>query len=463
MNNRYNSLFQFLFSFFDMLSLNVVFVVTMFFYNVVSNTPANHYLFLFIIWNTCWILSSSVTILYINVNYSKYKKFIQRTSLTIVLFFPVLFLIVYLSGYFFESIFFITISWAFSASLVFSRLVFVLFSKVLNLKEKLVRRIVIIGYNDVAKNLADHYFSFSKNVVIEGYFENYKNVTELSAYPILGNINDCLEYCIENNISEIYSTLAAKDYPDLYEVAEQAENNFIRFKFVPDFHLYANRDIHVEYVEDIPILSLRSEPLEDIASRIKKRIFDIVFSICVILFLFTWLFPIIAILIKLDSKGPVFFAQNRLGRDLKKIRVFKFRSMKPSKEGDYQFKQATENDPRVTKMGRFLRKTSLDELPQFFNVLQGTMSIVGPRPHPLKMNDDYKKLIDKYMIRHFLKPGITGWAQVNGYRGETKELKDIKGRIEHDIWYMEKWTFWIDLKIIYLTVYNIVKGEKNAY
>jgi lipopolysaccharide/colanic/teichoic acid biosynthesis glycosyltransferase len=132
-------------------------------------------------------------------------------------------------------------------------------------------------------------------------------------------------------------------------------------------------------------------------------------------------------------------------------------------EADSEYKQATQDDDRVTRVGRFLRKTSLDELPQFFNTLIGNMSIVGPRPHPLKMNDTYKMLIKKYMIRHFLKPGITGWAQVNGYRGETKELKDVQGRIEHDIWYMENWNFWLDLKIIFLTVYNIIKGEKNAY
>jgi putative colanic acid biosynthesis UDP-glucose lipid carrier transferase len=256
--------------------------------------------------------------------------------------------------------------------------------------------------------------------------------------------------------------LPAKDHPYLYEMAEQAENNFIRFKFATDFHTMVNRKIHVDFSDHIPIISLRREPLDDIANRIKKRLFDVVFSIFVIVFILSWLIPIIAILIKLDSKGPVFFIQNRLGRDLNKIRVFKFRTMRTT-EADNQYKQATKDDPRITKLGRILRKTSLDELPQFFNVLLGNMSVVGPRPHPLKMNDDYKKIIDKYMIRHFLKPGITGWAQINGFRGETKDLKDIKGRIEHDIWYMENWTPYLDVKIIFLTVYNVIKGEENAY
>jgi putative colanic acid biosysnthesis UDP-glucose lipid carrier transferase len=462
MNTRYNSLFQFLFSLYDMLALNIIFVSALFYSVSTANKFDSDYLLLFVMWNLFWVLSSAITRLYINVNYFRYETFLNRSFVTVVMFLLFMFFYNYIFPYHFGRHFLEFILIGYPSALLLSRVLFVALSKLLNLQAKLVRRIVIIGYNDVAKNLSDHYFSFSKNVVIEGYFEDYKNVKELSAYPILGNVQDTLKYAIDNNISEIYSTLSAKDFPFLYEMAEVAENNFIRFKFVPDFHLYADRNIHIDYIEDIPILSLRSEPLEDIANRIKKRTFDIVFSLCVIVFLLSWLFPILAIWIKLDSKGPVFFNQNRLGRDLKKIKVFKFRSMRTT-ESDTQYKQATKDDPRVTKVGRILRKTSLDELPQFFNVLLGNMSIVGPRPHPLKMNDDYKRIIDKYMIRHFLKPGITGWAQVNGYRGETKDLRDIKGRVEHDIWYMENWNFLLDIKIIYLTVYNIIKGEKNAY
>lgn len=460
MNNRYNSLFQFLFSFFDLLTLNIVYVVTLFnFHNTSLTLP---YLILFILWNACWLLATAVSALYVNVNYFKYEIFIRRSVESIFAFGILILLFRYVYDYDYAPYFITLISCIFIGGLALSRFSFILGSKLFNLQAKLVRRIVIIGYNDIAKQLAHHHLSFSKNIEVEGFFEDYSNVRELSTYPILGTVNDCLQYSIRNNISEIYSTLAGKDHPQLYDVAEEAENNFIRFKFVPDFHLYANRDVHVDYLEDTPILSLRNEPLEDIVNRIKKRSFDIIFSVCVIVLLLSWLIPIIAILIKLDSKGPVFYNQNRLGRDLRKIKVFKFRTMKTT-DSDTQYKQATKDDPRVTRIGRILRKTSLDEIPQFFNVLIGNMSVVGPRPHPLKMNDDYKMIINKYMIRHFLKPGITGWAQVNGYRGETKDLKDIKGRIEHDIWYMEKWNFWLDLKIIFLTVYNIIKGEKNAY
>ncbi|CAN5120082.1 undecaprenyl-phosphate glucose phosphotransferase [soil metagenome] len=460
MNNRYNSLFQFLFSFFDLLSLNIVFVVTLF--NFPDTTLTFPYLILFISWNASWLLASAISSLYINVNYFKYEIFIRRSVETIIFFGVLILLFRYIYNYEFAPYFITIISCIYIGGLALSRFSFILGSKFFNLQAKLVRRIVIIGYNDVAKQLAHHHLSYSKNIEVEGFFEDYKNIKELSTYPILGNIDEVLDYSKKHNISEIYSTLNGKDHPYLYDVAEEAENNFIRFKFVPDFHVFANREVHIEYLEDTPILSLRHEPLEDIGNRIKKRIFDILFSLMVIILLLSWLIPILAILIKLDSKGPVFYNQNRLGRDLKKIRVFKFRTMK-STDSDTQFKQATKNDPRVTKIGRILRKTSLDEIPQFFNVLLGNMSVVGPRPHPLKMNDDYKSIINKYMIRHFLKPGITGWAQINGYRGETKDLKDIKGRIEHDIRYMEKWNFWLDLRIIFLTAYNIIKGEKNAY
>lgn len=462
MNSRYNSFLQFIFSLFDLLSLNLVYVITLFSLSSNTHIITDNYLVLFITWNILWLISSILSYLYINVNYFKHNVFITRSFRCFLLFTLFLICYTYFYPFIYSRRFLLIIMSAFTGSFLFSRLIFLLSIKLLKLHEKLVRRVVIIGYNEVAKNLADHYFSIGKNVVIEGFFENLDNVHELSHYPILGDTDDCLDYAINNNISEIYSTLAAKDHPKLYEVAEAAEDNFIRFKFVPDFHLYADRDIHVDYIDDIPILSLRNEPLEDIGNRIKKRTFDLIFSLCVILFLFSWLFPILAILIKLDSKGPVFYNQNRLGRDRNKIKVFKFRTMKTT-DSDKEFKQATKDDPRITRIGKYMRKTSIDELPQFFNVLLGNMSVVGPRPHPLKMNEDYKRIINKYMIRHFLKPGITGWAQVNGYRGETKDLKDIKGRIEHDIWYMEHWTFLFDLKIISKTVYNVIKGEKNAY
>jgi putative colanic acid biosynthesis UDP-glucose lipid carrier transferase len=230
---------------------------------------------------------------------------------------------------------------------------------------------------------------------------------------------------------------------------------------VPDLKLFVNRALHFNYLEDIPILSLRPEPLQDVAGQIKKRLFDIVFSLLVILLLLSWLVPILAILITLDSKGPVFFVQTRSGKNNRPFRCYKFRSLHVNNDADSR--QVTKNDNRFTRLGRFLRRTNIDELPQFFNTLFGSMSVVGPRPHMLKHTELYSGLLNEYMVRHFIKPGITGWAQVNGFRGETKTVTHMQKRVEHDIWYMENWSLWLDFKIIILTAFNAIKGEKNAF
>ena len=192
-----------------------------------------------------------------------------------------------------------------------------------------------------------------------------------------------------------------------------------------------------------------------------KRSFDILFSLFIILFVFSWLYPILAILIKLESKGPVFFIQMRTGRNNTHFKCYKFRSMRVNTDADK--KQATRDDHRITKIGAFMRKTSLDELPQFFNVLIGNMSIVGPRPHMLSHTEEYSQLTEKFKARHILRPGITGWAQIRGLRGEVKTAEAMIKRVDADVWYLKNWSFLLDLKIIFLTFWITLKGDKNAY
>ncbi|RYZ52797.1 MAG: exopolysaccharide biosynthesis polyprenyl glycosylphosphotransferase, partial [Chitinophagaceae bacterium] len=240
-----------------------------------------------------------------------------------------------------------------------------------------------------------------------------------------------------------------------------AEQACIRFRFIPDLSFFINRTYHVEYMKDIPVLTMRREPLEDSLNRMKKRVLDVVFSGLVIIFILSWLIPILGLLIWLESPGPIFFRQMRSGLNNKPFMCIKFRSMRSNKDANKR--QATKNDDRLTNIGRFIRKTSLDEFPQFLNVFMGDMSIVGPRPHMLKHTDDYSQLLEEYMVRHFAKPGITGWAQVNGYRGETRTLEQMKERVEYDIWYLENWNLWLDVRIIFLTAYNVIRGEKNAF
>jgi putative colanic acid biosynthesis UDP-glucose lipid carrier transferase len=240
-----------------------------------------------------------------------------------------------------------------------------------------------------------------------------------------------------------------------------AENELIRFKVVPNLSYFFSKPVIVDYIRDLPILSPRSEPLEDVGNRLKKRILDVVVSFLVVVFILSWMIPIIGLLIFIESRGPIFFSQKRTGKNNQVFNCLKFRSMKVNKDSDS--KQATKNDARVTRIGKILRKTSLDEFPQFINVLKGEMSLVGPRPHMVKHTTDYSQIVDQYMVRHFLKPGITGWAQINGFRGEITDAKQIKMRVVNDLWYLENWNIWLDIRILFLTVYSVFKGDKNAY
>ncbi len=222
-----------------------------------------------------------------------------------------------------------------------------------------------------------------------------------------------------------------------------------------------HRAMDMELIEGIPVINVRTEPLENIWNKQIKRGFDFAFSFVILLTLFPLLTLILGAIIKLESRGPIFFKQLRTGKDGKPFFCYKFRSMTVNTESDKL--QANKNDARLTRIGSFMRRTSLDEIPQFLNVLQGEMSIVGPRPHMLKHSEEYSKIINKFYVRHFVKPGITGWAQVRGYRGATEDPALMEKRVEHDVWYLENWNFWLDLKIVLLTVSNMVKGEENAY
>lgn len=210
-----------------------------------------------------------------------------------------------------------------------------------------------------------------------------------------------------------------------------------------------------------PVISQRTIPFDESLHKNSKRFFDVVFSTLIISGILSWLIPVLAIIIKMDSKGPVFFVQKRNGLNNREFKCFKFRSMEINDLADIE--QVSKNDKRITRVGKFIRKTSIDELPQFFNVLLGEMSVVGPRPHMVSHTNMYAERIDKFMVRHFIKPGITGLAQTKGFRGEVETDKDIINRVRYDIFYIEKWSLLLDLKIIFNTVYNTLKGDKKAY
>lgn len=278
----------------------------------------------------------------------------------------------------------------------------------------------------------------------------------------IGGYHDLKDYIKENNnISKLYYIYSELDNDEITAVMQICQTKFIDFEIIPRETDLFPRGVKVEFFDELPVLLLKGEPLFRLRNKILKRIFDTIFSSLVLLLIFPWLLPIIAILIKLESKGPVFFIQDRSGYKGDAFSCFKFRTMTVNQDADN--KQATKNDNRITKIGAFLRKTSLDEFPQFINVFLGQMSVVGPRPHMLKHTEDYSKLIDIFMVRHQVKPGITGWAQVNGYRGPTEQLEQMENRVKFDVWYIENWSFWLDIKCIFYTVFNVLKGEDNAF
>src|SRR5690606_26667285 len=245
------------------------------------------------------------------------------------------------------------------------------------------------------------------------------------------------------------------------EVVDFADNNLKVLKFLPDNKDIYTKKLQYDYYGYLPVLSLRRIPIEDPLNQFTKRVFDLALSLFVLIFILSWLTPLLAILIKLETKGPVFFKQRRNGLDYKEFYCYKFRSMRINPQADLE--QISKNDPRVTRIGRIMRKTSIDELPQFINVLKGEMSVVGPRPHMVSHTEMYAERVDKFMVRHFIKPGITGLAQISGFRGEVDSEHHIINRVKYDIFYLENWSLLLDLKIIFQTIYNAVRGDKQAY
>jgi putative colanic acid biosysnthesis UDP-glucose lipid carrier transferase len=285
----------------------------------------------------------------------------------------------------------------------------------------------------------------------------------------LGNLEKIDEYVSTNmtEFDEVVVALPNAANEKIKHIADIVGNHAVKLRIIPAYHELINSQYRISTFADFPMITLRDEPLDNIHNRVIKRIFDIIFTLFVLVFVCSWLFPIVALAIMIDSKGPVFFIQERWGRKNKKIKCYKFRSMythsKDVSEKDGKYQQASKNDSRITRVGRILRKTNLDEFPQFINVLLGEMSVIGPRPHPTPLNLESKQVIHNYLVRHLVKPGISGWAQVNGFRGETADPQKMHSRVKYDIWYIENWSPWLDLRIIFLTIWGTLKGDKNAF
>ena len=321
-----------------------------------------------------------------------------------------------------------------------------------------LKNVIIVGSGELSKELYNVFES--KKELGYRFFGFFSDESEEGPF-IKGKVEDVFNFCKDNKIDELYCSISDLSTEQLKTLTSFAHNNLIRIKMIPDVRGFVNRHLKIDFYDYVPVLTFRNIPLDDYFNRLIKRIFDFTFSFFVIIFIMIWLYPVIAVLIKLNSKGPVLFKQVRSGKNNKDFKCWKFRTMCLNEDSDN--KQASKKDSRVTSIGSFLRKTSVDEMPQFFNVLFGYMSIVGPRPHMLKHTEIYSNSVNNYMFRHFVKPGITGLAQVKGLRGETKDSLAMEHRIKLDMLYIENWSFILDLKIIALTIFNSIKKDENAY
>lgn len=313
-------------------------------------------------------------------------------------------------------------------------------------------RIVFAGQGKTPGELA-HYFNNIENDV------HQREVIQLNgaAENLLDQVRGLHEV---RPVNELYCSASTVPEPVLMQLGNFCENNLIRVRLIMDYPKWETKPLEVVHFDSIPVINIPVTPLDEPGNKLTKRIFDVVFSLLVIVLVLSWLFPIIALLIKLSSKGPVIFKQKRTGLDNRQFDCWKFRSMRPNKTADLV--QATKNDPRITSVGRFLRKTSLDELPQFFNVLRGEMSVVGPRPHMLKHTEEYASRVGHFMQRHAIRPGVTGLAQVKGYRGEISHFEHLSNRVKYDRFYVENWSLALDLKIILLTILVVLKPDRPS-
>lgn len=323
-----------------------------------------------------------------------------------------------------------------------------------------IRRAVIVGYDDLGIKL---YKLLEKRpqygIRVKGFFSTSSIDTENADYPILGRLEELFKID-EKTIDFIYISDKVSNHLKS-EIIHFADKHLMKVKLLPEIKLDALKSLVLQRYENVSVIDLNVLPLDHFFNRFAKRTFDVLFSSFIIIFILSWLYPLVGLLIKRDSRGPILFRQKRHGKNNEVFYCYKFRTMSINDEADTKW--ATKDDYRITPFGKFLRKSSLDELPQFFNVFLGQMTIVGPRPHPVKLNEAFEPKVQKYAKRHAFKPGITGLAQAMGYRGEITAYHQMNSRVRLDRFYLQNWSFWLDLKIIIKTLQALYKGQEWAY
>lgn len=440
----------------DLLILNIAVFIASVLLPISEQLSSKEFTFLVLTFNLLWLVLSFLISPY---KFSRVSPFIKilRVHFSFIL---THFLAVTSTLFVFNfgpiSIYNLIIIFGISVVLLFLwRVLYFYLSKVIINKKLDFKNVVIVGFGDLAWEMRkffrlhpEHGYRFL------GYFDdNLKNQD-------INYLNNLEGFCKDNDVHEIYCCLPYTDNSKVKYLIDYGLSNLIKVKLITDYRGFLGRGINLERYDNIPVLNIAAIPLDERRNQVIKRIFDIIFSGLFILLFLSWMTPLIALIIKLNSKGPVFFKQKRAGKGNKPFNCLKFRTMVVHEP---EFVQATKGDPRITVVGKFLRKTSMDEFPQFINVLKGEMSIIGPRPHPLKLNEEFHPKIEKFMARQYIKPGITGLAQAKGFRGETKDDFSMIGRVKLDRFYIENWSFLLDLKIIVATIISLAKDDSQAY
>lgn len=458
MHSRYARFFQFIIIFGDLLLLNGGFLIAGALrfdeINIQETRYYDYYVQLLVFLNMSWLFLSLL-----------FKTYDTRISLVprkaagkvlnaffVHLFILLLFLVV-LKKDEYSRLFLIYFYISFFLTLLPWRFYFLRFLKVFRSKGFSFRKVVLLGEGRAVERL---YESLKEHPEYGLEFAAYFSDKPVGGVPFLGPESECANYLKEHEIEEIFCAYPSGD-ERLIRWFRFADEHLIRFRVLPDLGVEHTTGIEIDFHHDVPVLLQRKEPLEHLHLRLLKRFVDVLISLIVILFIFPWLFPILVIGVKMSGPGPVFFRQQRTGLRDDGFSILKFRSMVVNQDADKM--QATSNDMRVTAFGRFIRRHNLDEMPQFFNVLKGEMSVVGPRPHMLAHTAEYRALIDKYMVRHLVKPGITGLAQTTGLRGETETTEQMENRVKADVYYIENWSILLDLKIIFTTVFQTISGS----
>ncbi len=414
-----------------------------------------------------WYIAASFTRLYADRRSNKYSEEIVFIIYTIFLFTILMSSVSFFLGDFFQfsRYFFLVFMGALFVLLFFTKYLIRKYVHAAIYQGKLFDNIIIVGSTQSALDLYEtinKYYYYGYKCI--GFLDN--SISKLNGCTYMGKVKNLETVLKQQNVDEVVIALPNSQSVETQHCIQVCDYYSTRVRIIPDFDQYASSSIQVNNIGLVPVINVRALPLDKKENKVLKRLFDIIFSLLFFILMGWWLLPLIALVIRITSKGPVIFKQERWGLNNEKIACYKFRTMMADSsdtDDNGHYHQATRGDARITKFGAYLRKTNMDELPQFWNVLWGNMSVVGPRPHPTPLNIESIHTVDNYMLRHVIRPGITGWAQVNGCRGETRMPGSMQQRVNFDLYYIHRWTFWLDNQIILQTVINIIRGDQNAY